>query len=222
MEKIAISTRVIESHHHEWRDSLAQDWTNHLWDQGYQAVLVPNHLASCREYLCDAALLILSGGDDILPQHRGQDSNDPRAVRDRTELSLLESAASENLPTLGVCRGMQLINIYFGGMISPISDGSHVATEHDVLVSEGAFGNTLEASRIRVNSFHNQQIATLGDGLEAVARADDGKIEALQHESKPIAGVMWHPERSFSDTTAFESNARLIRRLMDDWFSRRQ
>jgi len=87
MEKIAIS-----SSHHEWRDSLAQDWTNCLWDQGFQTVLIPNHLDSCREYLRDAVLLILSGGDDLQLQHRGQDSNDPRAVRDQTEFLLLESA----------------------------------------------------------------------------------------------------------------------------------
>jgi len=108
-----------------------------------------------------------------------------------------------------------------------------VATEHEVLISKGAFGNTLEAyprthmeassdrksqndqsvlgsavkaSQLRVNSFHNQQIAALGDGLEVAAHAEDGRIEALQHESKPVAGVMWHPDGICEQRATHSSN----------------
>ncbi len=221
MEKVAISTRITSSPHQEWRDSLAHDWPDYLWEQGFQAILIPNHLDSCREYLRDAVLLILSGGDDILLQPTETASNDPPAIRDATEYLLLKTAIAKNLPVLGVCRGTQLINAFYGGTIIALSDGSHVATEHEVSVDKGALADALNDTRLQVNSFHQQRIATLGDGLNAVARAEDGQIEAIEHESDRIAGVMWHPERRFADAKSSECHAQFIRRLLKSGFSRR-
>lgn len=222
MEKIAISTRMTESSHGEWRDCLSQDWTSYLWNQGFQTVLVPNHLASCREYLRDAVLLILSGGDDLQLLGPHDVSDHPRTYRDRTEFALLDDARSKNLPVMGVCRGMDVINAYYGGATRPIRNRSHVAVEHDVTVNENALGGAFGRTKMRVNSFHNQEIATLGNHLEVVARAADGCIEGVQHESLSITGVQWHPERTFSDSETAEGHVRLIRRLVEKCFSRRQ
>ena len=219
MEKVAISTRITSSPHQEWRDSLAHDWTDYLWEQGFQAILIPNHLDSCREYLRDAVLLILSGGDDLLLQPAEAANNDPPAIRDETEYLLLKTALAKDLPVLGVCRGMQLINAFYGGTTSSVSDDSHVATEHEVSVDSGALAEVLKTTRLQVNSFHQQRIVTLGDGIKTVAHAEDGQIEAIEHEHDRVAGVMWHPERSFADAKSSECHTQFIRRLMKKCFS---
>ena len=109
--KIGISLRVVEApNYDEKRDALSHDWPPLLEKLGFNPIYIPNTLKHVDEFFSDMSLdgLILSGGDNI-----GQNKN-----RDETENLLLKLAIEKQIPTFGVCRGMQLINNYFGGDIS--------------------------------------------------------------------------------------------------------
>ena len=122
---------------------------------------------------------VLSGGNDI----------GSTIERDNLELAILEYSSEHQLPLLGICRGMQIINDYQGGSYQCIE--GHVATKHPVS------GKLTENRERHVNSFHEFAITmtTLGSNLEVLAICSDGVVEAIAHQKKPWLGIMWHPER---------------------------
>lgn len=180
--------RVARTEHGEQRDCLAQDWAGFM-----RAVLpecswvpVPNLGSSVDRFVEQWGLdgLILSGGNDV-----GES-----VARDETEQRLLEWAVAGKLPVLGVCRGLQFLQSYFGGKLERIGDGSHAGTRHEVVpCGDGGFALTHR----EVNSYHNQAVrcADLAPALVMLARTMDGIVEACQHEREKIVGIMWHPER---------------------------
>ena len=149
--------------------------------------------------------LILAGGGDPDPALFGQrpaGSNPPDSRRDRAELTLLEAYAGAGKPVLGICRGMQLINIWAGGTL--IQDlGERDLTHrwagadraHPVEAAPGSALAALYGRRFWVNSAHHQGVDCLGAGLRATAWSPDGVIEGLEHETLPVFGVQFHPER---------------------------
>jgi putative glutamine amidotransferase len=117
---------------------------------------------------------------------------------------LLEIAVREGIPVLGVCRGMQFINIFFGGkLIAAIKNidtrGVHdVPCKHDIRIIDDAFSQNLGNNEFQVNSYHSQGVLRdgLGEDLEAFAIYEGlDLIEAFSHLRYPIVGVQWHPER---------------------------
>ena len=107
---IAISLRIVKAQNYdETRDALSHDWPQFLENLGIIPIYIPNNLLNVKNYLSAFEIdgLILSGGDNL--------GTDP--VRDKTETELLQYAMSKNIPTLGICRGLQLINQYFGGTL---------------------------------------------------------------------------------------------------------
>ena len=191
MKILAISQRVENiTQYNEQRDCLDQKWTPFAHSLGFIAVPMPN-LANPADIIITIkpAAIILSGGGGIVKLD--PTTSDISPARDQFEQELLQLAIENNIPVLGVCRGMQLINMFFIGELSKVS--GHVACRHQVdFIDKNMPFNARE-----VNSFHHWGIAEsqLAKSLRPFAVAQDKTIEGFYHKSLPIAGIMWHPER---------------------------
>lgn len=165
---------------------------------------------SARELLKRSDGLILSGGFDISPCIYGKKAKKLLGKtckeRDIFELGLLECASEFGLNVFGICRGMQLINVFFGGSLyqdlsyakvkqKHIQDRKADRMSHEVKIVEDSFLGTFLPKRIWVNSFHHQAIDCLAQGLKVSAKSKK-IIEAVElKESKNLVfGVQWHPE----------------------------
>ena len=148
--------------------------------------------------------LVLCGGNDIDPTRYGQALNGSVNIdheRDAAEFALLRAYVEAGKPVLGICRGHQLINVFFGGTLCQHlpSASQHSSGEGDLVHTVRAYcGSSLEklyGESFSVNSAHHQAIEKLGEGLSPIALWDGSCIEAVEHSSLPILGVQWHPER---------------------------
>ena len=161
--------------------------------------------------LCDGFLF--SGGTDIDPsaygEQRSPSCNVSEVYRDRLELAVFRKAFAAGKPIMGICRGIQLINVALGGTLYQDIPSEyetnlvHRQTEAKNMPSHSAFaeaGAPLEVlvrkTRITANSFHHQALKNLGKGLGVMAVAEDGIIEAVYHTEHPyLRAYQWHPER---------------------------
>lgn len=148
--------------------------------------------------------LILCGGSDTHPKYYGEDLNGSVNIdldRDECEMALAEAFIKAGKPILGICRGCQLLNIYLGGnLIQHIDTFEDHKKEgdavHEVVAVDEGVASLLYGSSFFVNSMHHQAINKLGEGLKITLRSKkDGIIEAIEHESLPIIGFQFHPER---------------------------
>ena len=160
--------------------------------------------------------IVLTGGADVDPEnyqeyaYKNVKFVDP--VRDKQELKLIELALSKNKPILGICRGLQLMNAYFGGTLHRDiekdleTEWRHFAGDlpkykklHSVSIKENSIlSNIFKEKSIGVNSFHHQAVDKLGEGLKATAFSPDGILEGFEskkHEN--VWAVQWHPEIMF-------------------------
>jgi putative glutamine amidotransferase len=158
-----------------------------------------------------ADAIILMGGEDVAPEfYEGPldypGSGHHHRVADAAEIELIHRALSQGIPLVGICRGLQIVNVALGGdLIQHLPTApSHVGRSpleamvvHDVEVAPDSRVATLadEGTLIRsVRSGHHQAVGRLGGQLVAVAWAPDGTIEAVEHETAPLIAVQWHPE----------------------------
>nr|WP_325298999.1 type 1 glutamine amidotransferase [uncultured Dysosmobacter sp.] len=159
--------------------------------------------------------LLLPGGGDMEPWRYGQANTASRGLepeRDAAELALLERFTSLGRPVLGICRGHQVINVFFGGTLVQDLPGHGAAGDIDRLHFVRTAASPLRelyGERHVVNSAHHQAVDRLGSGLRALQWAPDGTVEALCHRTLPVWGVQWHPER----TGGYLDGVRLFR-----WF----
>lgn len=163
--------------------------------------------------------LVLTGGADLDPALYGEqrypttDRTSPE--RDKTEMALARQALEQNMPTLAICRGMQLLNVALGGTLHqhlPEDIGTLVThrTADDKperhssrLVSSSRLASIFDANKTDGVSWHHQGIKKLAAGLTPVAYADDNLIEAVELDDHPwCIGVQWHPEMSAEDDAA--------------------
>ncbi len=181
---------------------------------GASLLITPAHSRASIENLMELADgLLLSGGEDVAPEHYGEAPH-PRLgqtnpLRDRMEFHALGCALRRQIPVLAICRGMQLLNVALGGSLyqdlpsqrpgeivheqeAPVGHRWHPATVASGSRLEKIFGS----DELMINSFHHQAVKQLGAGLRALAWAEDGVIEALESVEHPwVFGVQWHPER---------------------------
>ena len=197
--------RVVEADAYtERRDALAHDWHRFMrvalpecpW------MPLPNAGSACVDMAKAWSLggVILTGGNDI----------GASAERDETEASLIDYALEQRLPVFGVCRGLQMLQRYFGGPLARCARTDHVAATHAVeIVDPAVIGR---AGALTVNSFHEWSIPapTLVAPLKAFALAADGSVEGAASPSQLLLGVMWHPERERPCSAEFVA---LIRRF---------
>jgi len=184
--------------------------------------------------------LVVTGGHDIYPALYGREEDtslcgafDRR--RDSLEWAALEVAKSLKMPVLGICRGMQILNVFYGGSLYadiPVQFGTSVkhrcdsglVCEHSVFSVSGSKLRVIAGDSGRVNSFHHQGVRNLAPGFTVSAVSADGFIEGIEYvtDTVKIMGVQWHPERMDS-TNAFSShisawflnNAMLYKQLKD-------
>lgn len=193
MTRIGLTQRVAEvPDYGERRDCLDQAWTPLLTELGFKPVPLPNQIEAVAEYLgvLDLDGLVLTSGNDLTSV---DSPSNPAPERDRFETAALEYAIDTDIPILGVCRGLELLNDYFGGDLVTVE--GHVATEHALEFDpEVAFAPAMHTT---VNSYHDFAIDrdSLADDLRPLAFADDGTVECVTHDDLPLVGIMWHPER---------------------------
>jgi len=158
--------------------------------------------------------LLLSGGYDVHPFLYGAEPAPKlgkiHPARDTVELALIEAAFTRKMPILGICRGIQILNVALGGTLFQDIDSDHfstkllkhvqqsaraVATHYVQIMAENLLATILQQEKIAVNSFHHQAVNVLAEKLKVAAKSSDGIIEAVVHEDLPFClAVQWHPE----------------------------
>jgi len=153
--------------------------------------------------LCDG--LLLSGGEDINPKWLGEEKlNDSVRyddIRDEYEMALFKAFYAKKKPIFGICRGFQFINVAMGGgLYQDLVEQCgfvHMNREirHPLRTKEGSLLYRLFGENFRVNSTHHQAVRGLAEGLIETAWSVEGIVEGFEHESLPIFGTQFHPER---------------------------
>ena len=216
MARIGVSMRVVNAiAYHDPRDAISHDVVRWLMDDGHHPVLVPNtphEQAFTRTANLEA--IILTGGNSLRPVLGASDDTSPE--RTATEHILADHACERRVPLLGICRGLHLINDYFGGQLTsklPHAPVQHVARSHCVQILP-PFSTLSDCREIETNSFHNQGICAhdIAATLTAFAVATgDGLIEGLYHATLPVLAVQWHPERPHP---AHDFDGKILRRFL--------
>ena len=172
-------------------------------------------LADAEDYAQMADGIVFTGSScDIEPHRYGQENRkcalcDP--VLDDMEIALFHAFMERKKPIFGVCRGIQLLNVALGGTLMQDIEEEvsgltvHAAVyrketeSHTVTARSGSLFETILGSSFTTNSYHHQAVKDCGKGLVPTVTTEEGIIEGVEHESLPIFGVQWHPERMIGD-----------------------
>ena len=194
---------------------MENDMANYITRKGILPVLIPDvDGALLNDILSEMDGFILQGGSDLAPESYreepiGKWKGD--AHRDQYELRILDFAVTNSVPVFGICRGFQLMNVYFGGTLyqdietqKPEADRHRSAQlydtiKHSINFTDDSFLNKLydNVENPQVNTVHHQAVKDLGKDLDIYAVSTDGLIEAIGYKKEPagkIMGVQWHPE----------------------------
>ncbi|HJQ22155.1 MAG TPA: gamma-glutamyl-gamma-aminobutyrate hydrolase family protein [Gemmatimonadaceae bacterium] len=188
-------------------------------------VLAPVDVAALDAVLDAVAGVVITGGEDVDPREYGEaarpETHAPHSARDRCELTLVSRAHERRVPTLAICRGIQVVNVALGGtLVQDIAaecpaaldhDQSRRRTErvHDVSIErDSRLAQAIGGTRIAVNSSHHQSLARVADGLRVTAHASDRIVEGAEWTGDDwwMIGVQWHPEELVHAPEAWDRN----------------
>ncbi|HKS43506.1 MAG TPA: gamma-glutamyl-gamma-aminobutyrate hydrolase family protein [Amycolatopsis sp.] len=229
--RIGISTYVEQAKWGVWGTAAAllpMSYVDCVVAAGGVPVLLPS-MGEDTSVLSAVDALVLAGGADIDPACYGRAAHEKtisRPERDAFEFALLREALRRRLPVLGVCRGMQVLNVAFGGTLTQHLPDV-VGTEHQpapatygpnrVTVAEGSRAAGILGSEAKIQCYHHQAVDRLGDGLAAVAWAPDGVVEAVELPGEDfVLGVQWHPEQDDGTAPAGAGDPRLFAALVGE------
>lgn len=179
---IGVTMRVDSpSVYDEVRDGLDQQWLTFLHTCGLTPILMPNSPALVKTYIkhFDLQGILLTGGNS--PTMYGGESPE----RDQVDSYLLDWACQHNKPLIGVCRGMQSIQLFHEQPLHRVSE--HVKQRQKISIND---------QKAWVNSYHTLGATRCQLPLQSWAVSDDGVIKAIKHINKKVYGMMWHPERN--------------------------
>ena len=185
--KILISSNF-KKHFDTYIDFIDHYWLNYFSEKKHEFLLVPNSKKMTEKLIKinkNIDLIIIPGGNDLF------EKNKISKIRLKVEDILIKFSIVKKIPLLGVCRGMQHINHYFGGSISKIKN--HMRKSHNIHLKDDLF----HKDKMIVNSYHNYGIknTNLAKKFKIQAVDSNNNIEMFEHIQKKIIGVMWHPER---------------------------
>lgn len=214
---IGITSGTIKNTHGSLVSQVGQAYVHAVESAGGIPLAIPiyQNTADDLDYLlsCLDGVLFSGGGDIELQRFNGK--SHPKVYgtspeRDSLEFNLMEKVINADLPMLAICRGIQVLNVAFGGdLYTHIQDQLATSQKHDwfpgyprdkiahkVSIKRGSLlGDIFNVDEVEVNSLHHQGISRMGDGLEATAFAPDGLVEGLEVQAARFAvGVQWHPE----------------------------
>lgn len=186
---------------------------------GAVPVVIPPQPENAAELMDELDGIVLAGGFDCDPAAYGEQCHptvepmDPR--RQSNDLGLAKVARDRGVPTLGICLGMQVMNVAAGGtLVQDINSAIETEIEHasepedrgrhDVIIEKGTkLGDILREYELNVNSSHHQAVGNVGEGLRVTAHAPDGVVEGLEDPKHPFyVGVQWHPEDMSGEDSA--------------------
>ena len=191
-----------------------------LAEAGHVPVLIAHCTDEARldEALSRVDLLLMTGGEDVDPARYAEtnSASHVNAERDRFDFALMSCAVRRRLPIFGICRGHQLVNVFFGGSLVQDIPAQYVPPQgvavcrhsvgswsedavnppaHAVAIEGGSrLAATVGGAPLAVNSHHHQCVKRLAPGFRVAARAPDGVVEAIECDTYPAAGVQFHPE----------------------------
>ena len=219
-----LKTGKNDMHRERGKAYIMNDYIQSVARAGAVPVILPvlpdNDLAEKLFDMVDG--LILTGGGDLDPAFYGEDPHVKLGricrLRDNFEFKLLDFAVKKNIPIFGICRGIQLINVYFGGTLYQdisLCEGSWIKhsqeklfdyVEHKVQIQKDSWLGSFLEPDISINSYHHQSLKKLASGFKVTAIAMDGIIEAIEKEDEHLfcVGVQWHPERMSQDNQSMQ------------------
>ena len=190
MRNIGITQRIhFIKEYNEYRDELDQRWSSLFANIGILQIILPNNSELFKSKAIDSLGLngvILSGGEF----KENNDNNVGLKNRNEFENNLINHCIENKIPIIGVCRGMQILNNFFGGKLEKIDN--HVGKYHEIKNLSG-----FPISK-KVNSYHEFKLSKdkLPENFEIIATDLDGEIESILDKKNNLLGIMWHPERN--------------------------
>jgi putative glutamine amidotransferase len=184
-------------------DVYVNEYARAITEAGGLPVHLPLHVDPA-DYAGRLDGLLLTGGTDVEPVRYGAEPEPttlvPEPARDRLELGFVDLAVAEDLPVLGICRGIQLLNVWGGGTLSQhvpaharfdVPGGRRV---DELTIEKGSLLHELYGPRLSVNSLHHQTVDRVAAGWTVTARSSSGHVEGLEWPGHDVVAVQWHPE----------------------------